>query len=408
MVYLAFVCALASLAMNIFLIRYLRRYGALSLPFFVALLLVFSLPNLAAPLLFKGYEEHIYLISSAISFSFLSFFFCLQACFFKLGVMSKVSNNNLTIDINIYYACLFMFVSSFVLFLALFEFDYGLMISSGWAEFRAEQSVLKLLATYLLCPSSGLLLASIVLRRKVGIFVVFCYLVFSVVVLKTRSYIALIVLPCLFYYVLFGRWGVKRTVGLLLIAVIFLFIYSVAREIRHLGGGESISELSFNIDTQEFELIDNLYYIIDNRAKIYDSDFNDIRRLLLFPFPAEVLNFSKPRENAKVLWDERTGRLGLEGSLHPNFFGNIAAESILWGWLVYAFLFAILFLFLHKFFFFLQSSNLIVFSAIVAVSFYIARGAFFNGVMLLVFSMCVAVLAELFLRFCVFFKKPDG
>jgi hypothetical protein len=395
-----FICALASLAVNVALILHLRKYRALSFPFFVALLLVFSIPNTISPVFFKIYDDYVYLIASAISFLFFCFYYCLSFCFIANGAVSKVSVKDITVDLKIYYFSLFIFSCSFLMFLALFDFDHNLMVSSGWADFRSNQSALKLFATYLLCPASGLLIASIVLRRKVGILVVLCYLIFSVVVLKTRGYIVLIVLPCFFYYLMFGRWTYKSIAGLIVVAFLFFSIYSISREIRHLGSIENLSEITFKIDTQEFELVDNLYYIIYRRDKIYDSNFNDIKRLLLFPFPSDLLPFLKPKENAKVLWNDRTGLPDLEGSLHPNFFGNVAAESFFFGWFIYAFLFGVLFLFIHKFFYFLKASNLIIFSSVVAISFYIARGAFFNGMMLLVFSMAIAVIAEFLLLLC--------
>nr|WP_286775631.1 O-antigen ligase family protein [[Pseudomonas] sp. BICA1-14] len=394
------VCGFLSLAMNAALVIYLGKYRALSLPFFVALLLVFSIPNTISPIFFKLYDDEVYLIASFISSLFFLFYFLLSVCFVENGVVSKISNGSLTVDVAIYYVSLFLFSSSFLLFLALFKFDFSLMMSSGWLDFRNNHSVLKLLATYLLCPASGLLIVSIVLRKKIGILLVLSYLFFSVVVLKTRGYIVLIVLPCLFYFIMFGRWNFRRLVVFVVVAFLFTSLYSLSREIRHLGSIENISDVTFKIDTQEFELVDNLYYLINRRDEIYTSSFNDIKRLLLLPFPSDVLPFSKPRENAKVLWDERTGITEVEGSLHPNFFGNVAAESILFGWFVYAFFLSVVFLVFHKAFFFLRSANLIVFSSIVAASFYIARGAFFNGVMLVVFSLGVAFLAELVLRAC--------
>jgi hypothetical protein len=392
-----FICALASLAMNVALIVHLRRYRALSFSFFVALLLVFSIPNTISPVFFKIYDDYVYLIASAISFLFFCFYYCLSFSFTANGVVSKISVKDITVDAKIYYVSLFVFFCSFLMFLALFNFDYNLMVSSGWVEFRNNQSILKLLATYLLCPASGLLIASIVLRKKIGVLVVLCYLIFSVGVLKTRGYIVLIVLPCFFYYLMFRRWTCKSIVGLIFVAFLFVSVYSLSREIRHLGSIENLSAITFRIDTQEFELVDNLYYIIYRRDEIYDSNFNDIKRLLLSPFPSDLLPFVKPKENAKVLWDERTGLPDLEGSLHPNFFGNVAAESFFFGWFIYAFLFGVLFMLIHKFFYFLKASNLIIFSSVVAVSFYMARGAFFNGMMLLVFSMAIAVIAEFLL-----------
>lgn len=389
--------SIASLALNCLLVIRLGRRRSLAFPFFVALLLVYSIPHFFAPFIFQ-YESHVYLTASLLSLLFFCFYIILNFVFLSFDSKAAPEVSSLKITPGVYYLSFLVFLCSLLMMLALYEFNIDLMLSSGWADFRNNQSVLKVLSLYLLCPASGLLIASIVLKKRLGIYLVVVFLLFSVFVLKTRGYVVIILLPIIFYFLLFKSWTLKKAVVLSVVFCLFFLIYSVSRELRHLGSALDVSQVRFKIDTQEFELVDNLYYLISKEDNMLAVKFKDLSRVALLLIPSDILPFTKPRENAKELWDERTGVLGVEGSLHPNFFGNLIAESPAFGWFVYAFLSVISFYLLDKLLGRLKYSGLILFSAVVSTSFYIARGAFYNGVLLLLFSICFVLLSELFLQ----------
>ncbi|ELB2267747.1 O-antigen polymerase [Vibrio parahaemolyticus] len=402
---MVYIYALIPIIVNIYILYDSRRRYSLSLAFFLAMLITYTIPNIIHPY-YELYSEEVYIYSSIISSLFLIGYV------FFVGVLSKSVGDNFHrsyfdddglvsrdfFSNNAMILSVVFFVFSLFLLMSIYGFSFSKMIYSSWGDFRNNVSLNKMLAMYLLYPASGILLICIVKRNYKILSIVLLGCLFFVFVLKTRSFLIALLAPWLIYEIAFKKWGLKKIVTYALLLVTVLGAYSLSRNVRHLGTLENITDIEFKLDTQEFELIDNVYYLIDNQREFMDANFNDLTRFILLPIPTSLLDFDKPTEVAKLVWNSRVGVLGVNGSVHPTFIGNVVVESYYFGWLVYALFIALFFFFTDVLMSKITSARLILFSISCGVSFFLARGAFYNGMSLMIFGFVIVIGAELLFK----------
>lgn len=374
-------------------------------PFFSfssATLLVFTLPNIGYSLLGKEYSTDTILIVTLCGTLFLLSYSILRLGFTYLinKRISQININNsdddISIQIKISAVCLVIF-----LLISMYGFNFSIksMMISSWSEWREQASYIDLLGGFLFFIGSSLTLMIIKYDRKKYIPLILIITLYVVFVLKTRNYLVTLFGPAIIYYILHKKINCRFVLtGLLLIGVFFM-LYSAARDIRHIGSIEKISHYNgeFEFDRGEFELVKTLYFFVEKGGVDDETPFPTILRLSLLPIPSVILPFEKPKELSHILWNEKMGVMGVSGSLHVTAIGDSILNQKYVGWLFFSLLYAMLFtcldLLLRKFRF-----GFILFGVFSVVGFYMARGAVYNGFIILLITGFIFTLFSLIFR----------
>jgi len=290
------------------------------------------------------------------------------------------------------------------LFLILAAVDFHLMelIYSSWNDFRSSESRLKLIGLFFSFPGAAFVLVAIK-KRSTGLaqVVVILLLGFIILGLKIRSPVVILFVPVLIHTILFRSWNFRRIVLFVILLSLFFSAYSLTRSVRHTnvtGFTEAAEAGDVELDRGEFELIESFYYIVKKNGLSNDIEFPNFVRLLLLPIPSSIIPFNKPTETSLVLWNEKTGIINVFGSLHPTAVGDAVANSYYFGAFVYGLLYTLIFHLLDSVYVKLRASRIFIFSILTVVSFYWARGAFYNGVIYLISSVLIIWLSMIVLK----------
>lgn len=283
-------------------------------------------------------------------------------------------------------------IAMFVFGLKIFSLTAA--ISLGWWEFVNSNSPIVLMGTYFSYSSAGILVFSILCFRRnffmgvSGVFVAVTFLAFSLVVLKTRSYVLLMIFPISIY--LMYRRGLQYKLYMVFIVALSGLMFIVARSIRHAGSfsefmASDMSELfSGAMDGSEAVLVDAFVYFVqvDNNIQGFGEGAT-LLRLLFFWIPSFVADV-KPIEFSYVMHAAyfRTGSItGL--SMHPTILGDAFANHGYIGAVIYGALIGFGFSLVEKWGGSRFSINGLIFiSSILSVSLLaLARGAVYNSFM---------------------------
>lgn len=348
-----------------------------------ALLFVFTLPNIVYILLGDGYSS-----VTTFSVTIYGVLFLLSYAFARLGInfflYGKLVPVNLyesavgiSRQIKISACCTLVF-----LLISMYSFGFSLnsMLSSSWSEWREQSDYLQLVGSFLFFIGASLTLLVVKYKAFKYVPLIIFTTIYVVAVLKTRNYLVTLFSPAIIYYIINKKFNLRSSIiGVLLVATVFA-LYSGARNIRHMGSINDISNsgFEFKFDSGEFELINTLYYFVEKGGVNNAIPHSTLIRISLLAIPESILPFEKPRDLSHILWDEKTGVLGVSGSLHVTAIGDSMLNSQYLGWFLYSLLYAVLFSFLDVI---LRREKLgfLWFGVFSVVGLYMARGAVYNG-----------------------------
>lgn len=404
--------ALIPLFLNLVLVNLFYKKKSPFLAFYLVLLFVFSFPHFYFSSFGKsGYSPGVVSMTTLHAIVFFLFsivgvvfldgrYFCrLHSLRNPLLASSSVLRAN--------YKISFCFlVLAVLLIVAAFDFNLYAMFYSSWEDFRTEESPLKLIGSFFFYAGSAFLLLAFNRKSVFGVLVFAGLLVFVVFALKSRSYLIALIAPLVIHQIIFLRLSISRLISIFLVAALLVTAYSTARSTRHAGTIDDMGAADVQLDVGEFELIDSLYFIVDKGGLKNTAEFGSLFRLILLPLPSSILPFEKPRDMSMELWDAKTGNTGVSGSLHPTAIGDSIMNSYYFGAIFYGIFYPVLFFSLSRLLVRMQRFSPILFSVYCVVSFYWARGAFYNGFVVLIF--CVAVLSLLGVIFRVWSKGKDN
>lgn len=383
--------AIMPLLINLALVYFDLKIKSVFSSFSLATLAVFSFPHFILSCFDEKFSEATY---QYVTLHATLFFVALIFIRLLLTNSLMVRKNNDIFDddankIEIQFRISFILLCLFlVLSFSTFDFSLSKAMSYSWNDFRESSSNLSLLGSFLLYSGSSVFLLSFKTKSKFGWLAIIFALIYIVMILKTRNFLVAIFAPMIIYFLIYTRWTVKKFVVGVLLGATFMTLYSGARNIRHLGSIDdigTISKIEFKVDSGEFELIETLYYFVEKGGVKLDYNNVTLIRLLTIPFPSSIIPLDKPKELSHILWDQKTGLTNVSGSLHPTVIGDSILNSFYIGSLLYGFLYGMLFLVLDRVITY-SNSRILFFGLFCTVAFYIARGAVYNGVVILLVS----------------------
>ncbi|MDW7549435.1 hypothetical protein [Pseudoalteromonas peptidolytica] len=373
--------ALIAVFINCIIVWFDLRKKSPFVAFSGSTLFVFSLPHFYASLVSTDFSSTTFFEVSVHA----TIFFIVYGCVRLLLLNYQTNQNELpfvnvnTINSEMLFSVLMMLFFVIGVF-ASFDFNVKQLIFSNWADFRNESSMYKLIATFCFYSGSGLLLVAF-LSRRWGIFVVGLFFMIAVgSILKTRGYLIALICPLIIYYLLYREWNTRKLFGLFLLITLLFSLYSGARILRHAGSLSEVSISSFSqikVDKSEFQLVNTLYYFVEKGGVELEVSNPTLIRILLLPIPSLLID--KPAELSHQLWDQKVGTLGIAGSLHATVVGDSILAMKNFGAVIYAFIYGLLFSLVEIIFQKNRAGKILYFSLICTFSFYVARGAVYNG-----------------------------
>ncbi|WP_349929755.1 O-antigen polymerase [Acinetobacter sp. A1-4-2] len=366
--------------------------------FFFALILMSVLPTLSIALNFSEsfFKYETYLEATLFSCLFLLVLIFVRFITVKIFKVEKIWKNIISINIDTKIITRELFILFFILSLAFILFLKGLNINSisslmavNWWDV-VNGGFLIILATYLCYISSSILLSNYLYNEnkkiKIAIYIqVLLFLIFSIFVLKTRSYILMFITP-LFCYFLYTKKGVEVIKPIIFLFLMF-FVFILARAVRHSSDLNDFLESDFlegfeaASDGAENTLINGFYYFVQNNNNFSGFENNNtIKRIIFFAFPG-----IKPEEFSYIMHSAYYGSNPSDRlSIHPTVFGDAYGNAWWFGAFIYSSFLGLyigLLELLNKFFDKDSIFRICVFSIICTVSLIFARGAIYNGFM---------------------------
>lgn len=390
------------LILNLVLIYFDLRVKSLFISFSLPILIVFSLPHFIYSISNNTYLDSTYLYVTVHACIFLSVYFIIRISLRHLANV-KVSCSPLDdeekystqqFNISLIFILVFIFIS-----LSSFNFSLHNILISTWSESRNSSSGLDLLGSLFLYAGSSFALLVFKRRSLVGLSILFFLALYIVLALKTRNFLVALMVPVIIHFIIYTKWNVKKfIIGFLIISTVFL-LYSGARNVRHIGSIDNI-ELSsgqLKIDTGEFELVNTLYYFVEKDGVNLDYDNVTLIRILSLPIPQTILPFERSKELSHILWDQKIGVKGVSGSLHATVIGDSILNSYYFGSILYGFLYAVIFFILEQS---LRNTKFKVlnFGLFCTVSFYLARGAVYNGFIILIVGITILLSTSILIK----------
>lgn len=392
------ITSITPLIINLIIFSFDYKVKSPFISFSLATLIVFSIPHFFLSSFSNQFLESTYFLVTIQANIFLLVYLFSRLLFFKVTHESKIPD--ITSDfidrqfsLSLLFFCFFIFSSVYN-----FGFNIQNMMSSSWSDNRNSSNVITLIGSFFLYAASSFFLLALHKKSKKSYFLIFSCLLYIVFILKTRNYLIAILIPVFIYFLLNSKWSIKKLMIASLLSIVVFSLYSAARNIRHMGTVDDIRSSSFEltIDTGEFEVINTLYYFVEKED--FKLDYNNITlvRVLTIPIPSILLPFNKPEELSNVLWNKKTGITGVSGSLHPTVIGDSILNMSIYGPALYGFFYSFIF-FLLELFYRQTKYKFLYFGLYCTVSFYIARGAVYNGFVILFVCMFILVVTNLLL-----------
>lgn len=355
------------------------------------LLMVYSLPHMSNVSLSQQYSVSTYSFVSTWGALFFAFYI-----FFRMVLGASIRKRfNLT-QIYIYQnvqekrLLILLALMAVMLFALSYDFSIGRMLSQNWGQQREAVGVAFLLASYLVYLCSGVSIYATSFGGMRGGFVLLAFIVLMALILKSRSYILAMSMPAVIYAAYANRITPKKMVGAVVAICSIGALFVLTRGLRHVG---SIQELTlegllFATNDSGFGeqvLIDAFYYYVESNIDPYYSmsmrNAGLVRLFAIF-FPGIAL----PQDVSLVVWDVYTGASAVNGSFHPTAVADSFINDRQFGFVIYPAFYALLFSLSEVFIFFNKKFRLALFSVSAFVAIYFSRGAFSNGMAILVVS----------------------
>lgn len=350
----------------------------------------------SVPSIEKNYQDIIYVQANIFSSLYLLSFILSRLVFIKIFKIEYIwteffenkSEKNYS-DLNILYImilplCFIFFVIGLKLF------SLSAFMSLNWWDLVRANNKFVLSATYLSYASCGILIAAQYSKdlflKKVAYIITFLFIIFSVFVLKTRSYVLMFIVPIFLYY-MYSTKGIKR-IKPVIVALTTAFVFILARAVRHSTDlneflTQNFIESFFDAsEGAETTFIDAFYYFIHFRNDFTGFEENiTLKRILLFWYP-----YFKPIEFSYLMHSAYFGSSTSENlSMHPTVFGDAYANAWWFGAFVYSIFLAVYISILESTVRFFGDSKrhikVIVFSIVSITSLIFARGAIYNAFM---------------------------
>ena len=384
--------------------------------FFLALILMSVFPTLSNMFYFNSAEfrESTYIEANLFSSLFLGFLIFSRYFMVRLfgvnGIWANFIKNSQDLKIKKNE----ILILSFLLFLATFFFIKGLnirnfssLMSVNWWDV-VNGGIWVILATYICYISSSILVANYLYKSNIKIksiiyLQVLFFLIFCIFVLKTRSYILMLLAP-IFCYFMYTKKGVELIKPIFYL-FLMLFVFILARAVRHSSDLNEFLESDFLEGFElaskgaENTLINGFYYFVQNNNNFNGFENNNtLKRVLLFAFPG-----LKPEEFSYIMHSAFYGSSPSERlSIHPTVYGDAYGNAWWFGAFIYSFFIAIYISFLELTAKFINKSSLYrlcVFSIICTCSLIFARGAIYNAFMYSFIPLCISFLIFNFSQF---------
>ncbi|NAR82142.1 hypothetical protein GPS53_04065 [Acinetobacter haemolyticus] len=388
--------------------------------FFLALLLMSVFPTIIVAFGIESlnYKKEVYLEATLFSCLYLLSFIFFRILFVNLLGVKNVWRNFISNKEKILKSDIFLFL--FLMLMCLVAFLKGLNINSIQAAFSlnwwdlVHGNSIVLLGTYLSYMSCGLLLLNylykgdlIIKRFTYG--VVLFFLLFAVFILKTRSYVLMILIP-LFVYFFFTKKGVELIKPLIfLVGMLFLFV--LARAVRHSFDlnefleGDIKESLTGASEDAESTFINAFFYFVSKGNDFVGFEQNlTLKRILFFWFP-EV----KPIDFSYYMHSAYYGSSPSEGlSMHPTVYGDAYGNAWWFGAFLYSIFLSLYISVLEVFIKLIKYKKMVlslaIFSIISTSALIFARGAIYNAFM---FSFLPVFLFFIFYLVMDIFSKKD-
>jgi len=365
--------------------------------FFLALILMSVIPTLlvAFNIVDPLFKNSVYLEATLFSCLYLTSFLFFRFLFINLFSIKNVWNNFIEEKNGIDNSdVIFFFI---LMVVCIFCFFKGLNITSIQAAFNlnwwdlVHGNSIVLLGTYFSYISCGFLLLNYLYKGnaylKNGAYgLILFFLLFSIFILKTRSYVLMILIP-IFIYFIYTKKGVELFKPLIFL-FFMSFLFVLARAVRHsfdlnefLAGdiNESLSNASEGAETT---FINAFYYFVskNNEFPGFGENFT-LKRIIFFWFVD-----MKPTEFSYLMHSAYYGSSPSEGlSMHPTIYGDAYGNAWWFGAFIYSIFLSLYISILELLIRFVKTKKIIfslaIFSIIGASALIFARGAVYNAFM---------------------------
>jgi len=366
--------------------------------FYIALILMSLIPTLGVALSLSEpyFKYETYLEATLFSCLYLMVLIAARVLFVKIFKTEKIWKNFIQSSDGLNISTKELSILSCILLLAMIFFIQGLNIRSisalmsvNWWDV-VNGGALIVLATYFCYVASSMLLSNYLYTNNKGLKKIFyvqilLFLIFSIFILKTRSYILMFIAP-LFCYFIYTKKGVEFVKPLIFLFLMF-FVFILARAVRHSSDLNEFLESNFlegfeaASDGAENTLINGFYYFVQNNNNFSGFEHNNtIKRIIFFAFPD-----IKPEEFSYIMHSAYYGSNPSDRlSIHPTIFGDAYGNAWWFGAFIYSVFLGLYISFLEiitKFFNKNSIFKICSFSIICTISLIFARGAVYNGFM---------------------------
>lgn len=384
--------------------------------FHFALLAIFAVPSL---LLSFNPENHSFeTISTANIFAVIySSIFIVTRLVFR---GTSTTRDRLYIPPSWELACFPLFLA-----LAIFCFIYGLKIYSiqtalqlTWWDFVDSGNKIVVLGTYLAYCAAPILIVHQITKDKhkalkyLTIWLSFAFLLFAILILKTRSYLLIVLAPALLYYSY--KANTKQKLYAIAFGLTLIFLFVLTRAVRHASDLNEFLSLGLTYylsgasEGAETTFLDAFHFFISENNTF--AGFNEnytLYRVLFFWTPSSW--DLKPPEFSYVMHAAYYGsNLGGTLSMHPTVYGDAYGNAGMYGSVIYP-IFLALFFSLVEFSAKLNRNDaykLFVFAILTVNSLTFARGAIYNAFMFTAIPIALVLVTTTATSFFIRAKLP--
>jgi hypothetical protein len=379
------------LLLNLIAIWLEFRFRSPFVVFPAGLLMVYSLPHMANVSLSQQYSASTYSFVSmwgALFFAFYIFFRVILGTWIRKRLsVARIYHYQ---DVQEKRLLIVLAVMAVMLFALAYDFSIGRMLSQNWGQQREAVGLAFLLASYLVYLCSGVSIYATSFGGMRGGFVLLAFIVLMALILKSRSYILAMSMPAVIYAAYANRITPKKMVGAVVAICLIGGLFVLTRGLRHVG---SIQELTlegllFATNDSGFGeqvLIDAFYYYVEsNIDPAYSISMRNAGLVRLFSIflPGVVT----PQDVSYAVWNVYTGASTVNGSFHPTAIADSFINDRDFGFIIYPAFYAVLFSLSEFFIVFNRRFRIALFSVSAFVAIYFSRGAFSNGMAILVVS----------------------
>lgn len=377
--------------------------------FYAALFVMFIVPTFGNILFGGKYPMWVYIDAAVFAVIYIAVF-CLSRYLFtikgsvRLVWLRTVFDKEKNEDVNYSWTFLMCTLVSLGLFIqGLGIHSFARALTLNWWELVHSGSSLVLAGTYFAYSASASLIVADLSRRdnRRGAYAVFLivglFLVFSVFVLKSRSYVLMFMVPYFIFLFYAGRLRVPR---LAIYGSLIVFMFVLTRAVRH---AENLSEflelgilyyLGDAAEGAETSFVNAFYFFIYN-GNAFPGFLENItlQRIFLFWLPS-FDGWGKPADFSYYMHSAYFGTSVADGlSMHPTVFGDAYGNAGILGAFIYPVLLAAMFSLAESVVSLWHSKAfaVAVFAILSVNALTFARGAVYNAFMFSLLPMLVII-----------------